>query len=79
MIFNPRSAGVCGGVALLTLAVLGFAGCAEDNEASATKTTGNTAAVKDTGPPPKDQREYFERRQKEGGGTSKGNNYPGAK
>jgi hypothetical protein len=73
MIFNPR----CAGVALLSLAMLGIAGCAEDNESSAKAQSDKSAAVKDNGPPPKDQREYFERQKKESSTQSKG--YPGVK
>jgi len=70
----------CAGVVLLSLVALGFVGCAEDNESTAQAQGGkSTAAVKDMGPPPKDQKEYFERQKASGSGTTKANNYPGAK
>jgi hypothetical protein len=72
MILKPRlTASV-----FLSLTVLGFAGCAEDNDATARGTvTSNGAGTE----PIRSQEEYGKQRAAGGVGTTKANNYPGAK
>jgi len=70
MAFNTR----CAGVVLLSLVALGFAGCAEDNEAAKeAKVTSGTGTQ-----PVRTQADYAKQRAAGGVGTTKANNYPGA-
>jgi len=65
----------CAGVVLLSLVALGFAGCAEDNESSKeAKVTSGTGTQ-----PVRTQEEYAKQKQAASVGTTKANNYPGAK
>jgi hypothetical protein len=74
MILKPRLIAP----ALLGLVVLGFAGCSEDNDASARGTIKSSGTGAGT-TPVRTQDEYAKQRQAGGIGTTKANNYPGAK
>jgi hypothetical protein len=65
------------GLALLGAGMLGLISCGEDNEAAirAQESKTSSAEVKDTTPPPKDQRDYFKQQPNP---YTKAERYPGA-
>jgi uncharacterized BrkB/YihY/UPF0761 family membrane protein len=62
---------------LVSLSVLSFVGCAEDNESTATSNIKSTS--QGGTPPPKNQAEYGKQQQQTQSGQNKAAGYPGAK
>jgi len=62
---------------LVSLSMLGFFGCAENNESTATSNIKSTS--QGATPPPKNQQEYGQQQRQSGSGTTKAAGYPGAK